>query len=88
MAKLLREINDPSPNWAEFNAAQNMSAADRLATFPSGVSGLAENQPDEAGSRSGWSRLTRALGVPSQSNAGLTVWTEAQQLIPDARGTR
>lgn len=71
------------PSSEDIEAAQDMTAADRLQMIEGMVSGLAQRLGTEGGPPEEWARLIRAYGVLGRTQEAEAIWREAQQVFPD-----
>lgn len=71
------------PSAADIEAAQEMTARDRMVMIEGMVEGLSQRLATEGGPPDDWARLIRAYGVLGRQDAARTIWEEAQTVFPD-----
>ena len=71
------------PSTEDIEAAQDMTAADRLQMIEGMVSGLAQRLGTEGGPPEEWARLIRAYGVLGRIQEAEAIWREAKKVFPD-----
>ncbi len=80
----------PGPTREDIEAAQDMSAEDRMTMIRSMVEGLSDRLATEGGTAEEWARLVRALGVLGETDRAQAIFNEAKGVFaerPDALQT-
>lgn len=72
------------PSAEDIEAAEDMSAEDRMTMIRGMVAGLADRLATEGGSADEWARLISAYGVLQETEKAQAIWSEAQTVFAEA----